>query len=60
MPPVREHGTQVAVGSTKQESQPGLNVAELISSEAKALPNLLPLVQMRLYILGDLGEVTSR
>ena len=44
LPPVREHGTQVAVGSTKQESQPGLNVAELISSEAKALPNLLPLV----------------
>ena len=44
MPPVREHGTQVAVRSTKQESQPGLNVAELISSGAKALPNLLPLV----------------
>ena len=41
MPPVREHGTQVAVGITKQESQP---VAELISSEAKALSNLLPLV----------------
>ena len=44
MPPVREHGTQVAVRSTNQQSQPGLNVAELISSEAKALSNLLPLV----------------
>ena len=55
MPPVREHGTQVAVGSTNQESQPSLNVAELISSEAKALSNLLPPVRMWLYILGDLG-----
>ena len=59
MPPVREHGTQVAVGSSCEESWPSLNVAELISSEAKALSNLLPLVRMRLYILGDLGEVTS-
>ena len=44
MPPVREHGTQVAVGSSCEESWPSLNVAELISSEAEALSNLLPLV----------------
>ena len=58
--PARQHGTQVADRSTREERGSGLNGGQFSRSKAKALTNAPPPVGVGTQLCTDPGKVSLR